>query len=92
MLLVKSAIIAGYIVCFIFIFTGIFAFSRLLIFGTLFLVLLGDIIVFTIYYLVADRTSVITDEKTKVGIYPAFRVIFLRILGFQGFTRFTQNM
>ena len=74
MLLVKSAIIAGYIVCFIFIFTELFAFSRLLIFGTLFLILLGEIIVFTIYYLVADRTSVITDEKTKAGIFQKQRI------------------
>ncbi len=40
----------------------------------MFLVLLGEIIVFTIYYLVADRTSVITDEKTKVGIYQKQRI------------------
>ena len=74
MLLVKSVVITGYLVCLMVVFMGLFAFSRFHIFGTLFLVLLGEIIVFTIYYLVTDRTSVITDEKTKVGIYQKQRI------------------
>ena len=74
MLLVKSVVITGYIVCLMVVFMGLFSFSRFHIFGTLFLVLLGEIIVFTIYYLVADRESYIPHEKTKVGIYQKQRI------------------
>ncbi len=65
MLFAKSAIIAGYIVCFMVEITGLFAFSRLHIFGTLLLVLFGEIIVFSIYYFINNRTSDIHDEKTE---------------------------
>jgi len=74
MLLVKSVVITGYIVCLMVVFMGLFAFSRLHIFGTLCLFLFGEIIVFTIYYLVADRESYIPHEKTKVGIYHKQRI------------------
>ncbi len=74
MLLVKSAVITGYIVCLMVVFMGLFSFSRLHIFGTLLLVLFGEICAFTIYYLINNRTSDIHDEKTEVGIYDKQRI------------------
>lgn len=73
-LLVKSVVITGYLVCFMVVFMGLFAFSRLHIFGTLVLFLFGEICILTIYYLITARSLEIPDEKDKEGIYLQQRI------------------
>jgi len=74
MLSVKSVIITGYLICFMVVFMGLFAFSRLHVFGTLVLLLFGEICVLTIYYFITDKTLKIPDEKEKGSIYLEQRV------------------
>ena len=48
---------------------GLFAFSRLHIFGTFCLLLIGETAIFTIYYLATDRQAHVPVEKTEVDGY-----------------------
>lgn len=68
-LLAKTTIITCYFVSFMVVIMGLFAFSRLQIFGTFCLLLFGEIAIFTIYYLGPGREAHVPVEKTEVDVF-----------------------
>jgi len=74
MRLAKTSIITGYLVSFMVVIMGLFAFSRLHIFGTFCLLFIGEAAIFTIYYLSIGRQAQIPVEKTDVDGYQKQRI------------------
>ena len=70
----KAAIIACYIISFMVVVMGLFAFSRLHIFGTFCLLIIGEITIFTIYYFGAGRKAYVPVEKPEVDTYVKQRI------------------
>lgn len=74
MLLAKTTIITCYLVSIMVVIMGLFAFSRLHIFGTFCLLLIGEAAIFTIYYLSTGRQAHVPVEKTEVDVYVKQRI------------------
>jgi hypothetical protein len=74
MLLAKTTTITCYIVSIIVVTMGLFAFSRLHIFGTFCLLLIGETAIFTVYYLGTGRQAHVRVEKTEVDVYVKQRI------------------
>lgn len=72
--LFNSNVIICYIVSCMVVFMGLFAFSRIHVFGTIFLLLLAEIGIFAFYYLGYGKKSDDTAEKKEVEITQKQRI------------------
>jgi hypothetical protein len=74
MLFAKTTTITCYIVSIMVVIMGLFAFSRLHIFGTFCLLLIGETAIFTVYYFGTGRQAHVRVEKTEVDVYVKQRI------------------